>query len=259
MPFWCLAVHPRGDAIPDTTQHPQAPVRPLPDALHRPRWAHVPPMPGQRRGADVPDPGDAQDWLSLRRAEILRDEWLPPAAPRAAPVTDPGQPLPRPRRRADPPGEEDRFGHSCRAGGADEGDAREVPAPRVARRVVRPALRRTRRIAQVGCGRPNGVIEVAAAWSAPARPKVKAERSGAHVALPPHLLPVVKEHIREHAAMGRDWLLFPAAHGEQLAPSTLYQVSTPPARRPDARTFGSMTCATPGPCSPPLRGRPSPS
>src|SRR4051812_23013465 len=31
--------------------------------------------------------GDAQDWLSLRRAEILRDEWLPPAAPKAAPVS----------------------------------------------------------------------------------------------------------------------------------------------------------------------------
>lgn len=31
--------------------------------------------------------GDAQDWLSLRRSEILRNEWLPPAAPKAAPVT----------------------------------------------------------------------------------------------------------------------------------------------------------------------------
>jgi Phage integrase, N-terminal SAM-like domain len=31
--------------------------------------------------------GDAQDWLSLRRSEILRNEWLPPATPRAAPVT----------------------------------------------------------------------------------------------------------------------------------------------------------------------------
>ena len=46
-------------------------------------------------------------------------------------------------------------------------------------------------------------------------------------ALPPHLLPVVKEHVREHAAMGRDWLLFPAAHGELLAPSTPYQVFYP--------------------------------
>jgi hypothetical protein len=25
--------------------------------------------------------GDANDWLSLRRSEILRNDWLPPAAP----------------------------------------------------------------------------------------------------------------------------------------------------------------------------------
>jgi integrase len=60
--------------------------------------------------------------------------------------------------------------------------------------------------------------------------KVKDPKSDAgkrSVALPPHLLPVVKDHIREHAAMGRDGLLFPATHGEQLAPSTLYRVFYP--------------------------------
>ena len=60
--------------------------------------------------------------------------------------------------------------------------------------------------------------------------KVKDPKSDAgkrSVALPPHLLPVVKDHIREHAAMGRDGLLFPATHGEQLAPSTLYRVLYP--------------------------------
>ena len=31
--------------------------------------------------------GDAEAWLSLRQSEILRKEWLPPAAPKAAPVT----------------------------------------------------------------------------------------------------------------------------------------------------------------------------
>jgi integrase len=54
----------------------------------------------------------------------------------------------------------------------------------------------------------------------------------------PHLLPLVKEHLREHAAMGRDGLLFPAQHGEQLAPSTLYKVyypARPKAGRPDLR------------------------
>ena len=29
---------------------------------------------------------DAEAWLTLRHSEILRDEWLPPAAPKAAPV-----------------------------------------------------------------------------------------------------------------------------------------------------------------------------
>jgi hypothetical protein len=31
--------------------------------------------------------GDANDWLSLRCSEILRNDWLTPAAPKAAPVT----------------------------------------------------------------------------------------------------------------------------------------------------------------------------
>lgn len=58
------------------------------------------------------------------------------------------------------------------------------------------------------------------------------------MAIPPHLLPVVKTHLRDHAAMGRDGLLFQAQHGEQLAPSTLYRVYYPArekAGRPDLR------------------------
>ena len=31
--------------------------------------------------------GDADGWLSLRRSEILRNDWLPPAAPRVVPLT----------------------------------------------------------------------------------------------------------------------------------------------------------------------------
>ena len=42
------------------------------------------------------------------------------------------------------------------------------------------------------------------------------------VAIPPHLLPVVKAHIAEHAEFGRDGLLFPASGGGHLAPSSLY-------------------------------------
>jgi hypothetical protein len=42
------------------------------------------------------------------------------------------------------------------------------------------------------------------------------------VAVPPHLIPILKTHIAEHAAFGRDGLLFPAAGGGHLAPSSLY-------------------------------------
>lgn len=58
------------------------------------------------------------------------------------------------------------------------------------------------------------------------------------VAIPPHLVPLVKAHIAEHAAWGRDGLLFPAKHGGTLAPSTLYKTFYPArmaAGRPDLR------------------------
>jgi integrase len=42
------------------------------------------------------------------------------------------------------------------------------------------------------------------------------------VAIPPHLLPVIRAHIRDHAEFGRDGLLFPGSRGGPLAPSSLY-------------------------------------
>lgn len=42
------------------------------------------------------------------------------------------------------------------------------------------------------------------------------------VAIPPHLLPLVRAHLLEHTAPGRDGLLFATASGEHLAPSTFY-------------------------------------
>jgi integrase len=42
------------------------------------------------------------------------------------------------------------------------------------------------------------------------------------VAIPPHLLPMLKAHIAEHAEFGRNGLLFPASGGGHLAPSSLY-------------------------------------
>jgi integrase len=55
----------------------------------------------------------------------------------------------------------------------------------------------------------------------------KSEAGKRSVAIPPHLMPLLRIHLREYAAMGRDGLLFPAGHGEQLAPSTLYKVYYP--------------------------------
>lgn len=60
------------------------------------------------------------------------------------------------------------------------------------------------------------------------------------VAIPPHLIPLVREHLLAHAAPGRDGLLFPAAGDPtaHLAPATLYRVYYPAraaAGRPDLR------------------------
>lgn len=58
------------------------------------------------------------------------------------------------------------------------------------------------------------------------------------VAIPPHLLPAVRNHLRHHISGGREGLLFPARNGGHLAPSALYRVFYPArekAGRPDLR------------------------
>lgn len=58
------------------------------------------------------------------------------------------------------------------------------------------------------------------------------------VAIPPHLLPVVREHLVRHTGRGRDAMLFPTATGGHLAPSTVYGWFYPAreaAGRPDLR------------------------
>jgi integrase len=59
------------------------------------------------------------------------------------------------------------------------------------------------------------------------------------VAIPPHLLPMVKAHLRDNITGGKNGLLFPAADGvSHMAPSTLYKVYYPArvaAGRPDLR------------------------
>ncbi|MQW74879.1 tyrosine-type recombinase/integrase [Nocardioides sp. dk4132] len=49
------------------------------------------------------------------------------------------------------------------------------------------------------------------------------------IAIPPHLLPLVKDHLSDHTAPGRDSLLFPAAgdSNRHMAPATLYKVYYP--------------------------------
>jgi integrase len=48
------------------------------------------------------------------------------------------------------------------------------------------------------------------------------------VAIPPHLIPAVEQHLETHVAPGQDALLFPASDGTtHLQPSTLYKVYYP--------------------------------
>jgi integrase len=66
----------------------------------------------------------------------------------------------------------------------------------------------------------------------------KSDAGKRDVAIPPHLMPMVHSHLRDHAHIGRDGLLFPARHGGHLAPATLYGVFYPArdaAGRPDLR------------------------
>lgn len=52
------------------------------------------------------------------------------------------------------------------------------------------------------------------------------------IAIPPHLIPVIKEHLNTYISGGRDGLLFPGADGvSHLAPSALYGRVTTPAKK----------------------------
>lgn len=50
----------------------------------------------------------------------------------------------------------------------------------------------------------------------------KSEAGSRDVAVPPHVLPFVRQHLLEHTSPGQDGLLFATASGEHLAPSTFY-------------------------------------
>ncbi len=51
-------------------------------------------------------------------------------------------------------------------------------------------------------------------------PKAESKRK---VNIPPHLMPMIKDHLRDHVGRADTALLFPAASGGNLAPSTLYR------------------------------------
>jgi integrase len=58
------------------------------------------------------------------------------------------------------------------------------------------------------------------------------------VAIPPHLLPAITDHLARFVEPQRDALLFPAQHGGHLAPATLYRrfyTARDEAKRPDLR------------------------
>ena len=51
----------------------------------------------------------------------------------------------------------------------------------------------------------------------------KSEAGIRDVAIPPHLVPILRQHLVEHVGKGADAMLFPADNGGHLQPSTLYR------------------------------------
>lgn len=83
-------------------------------------------------------------------------------------------------------------------------------------------------------------IRRAVAWvdSKPLVGKPKSDAGVRDVAIPPHLMPAIKAHLKDHAQWGPDGLLFPSPQGIQLTTSTLYASWWPArkvAKRPDLR------------------------
>ncbi|MDT5289085.1 MAG: hypothetical protein QOF88_3974 [Mycobacterium sp.] len=66
----------------------------------------------------------------------------------------------------------------------------------------------------------------------------KSDAGTRDVAIPPHLVPMLKAHLETHVGPKSDALLFPAKHGRHLAPATLYRrfyTARDAAKRPDLR------------------------
>jgi integrase len=67
----------------------------------------------------------------------------------------------------------------------------------------------------------------------------KSDAGSRDVAIPPHLIPAIRDHVDQHAGWGRDGLVFPAAQtGEQLGHGTFFKTwdaARKAAGRPDLR------------------------
>jgi integrase len=66
----------------------------------------------------------------------------------------------------------------------------------------------------------------------------KSEAGIRDVAIPPNIVPALKQHLAKHVAPQNDALLFPAKSGGHLQPSTLYRhfyKNRDEAKRPDLR------------------------
>lgn len=92
----------------------------------------------------------------------------------------------------------------------------------------------------------------------------KSDAGTRDVAIPPHLMPLVKEHLRTNITGGKNGLLFPASDGENhLAPSTLYKsfyrareaAGRPDLRFHDLRHTGAVLAASTGATLAELMGR----
>lgn len=83
------------------------------------------------------------------------------------------------------------------------------------------------------------------------------------VAIPPHLIPLLRTHVFDHAVWGRDGLLFPSVSGGPIAPSTLYRSFYPARERAgrsdlrwhDLRHTGAVLAASTGATLAELMGR----
>jgi integrase len=82
----------------------------------------------------------------------------------------------------------------------------------------------------------------------------KSDASIRDVSIPPHIIPLIEQHLAEHVGSKRDSLLFPNETGEHLQPSTLYRhwyraraiAGRPDLRWHDLRHSGAVLAAATG-------------